>query len=111
MDTQQQHKKQYDWLKGYQWVKGQSGNPGGRPKGAKSMKTFARDYLAALPDEEKVEFLRILDPDLVWKMAEGAPQTDTDITSGGKPIPLLANLNVISDNNSNKEDSGVNQEN
>lgn len=80
-NTQEQQKKQnYDWLRGYQFVKGQSGNPGGRPKGAKSMKTFAREYLEALPDDEKIEFLRSLDPELVWKMSEGMPQTKAEIT-------------------------------
>jgi hypothetical protein len=83
---QEQHKKQYDWLKGYQFVKGQSGNPGGRPKGAKSLKTFAREYLESLPDDEKVEFLKTLPSELVWKMAEGNPKQDTDVTSGGEAV-------------------------
>lgn len=85
-EPQEQHKKQYDWLKGYRFVKGVSGNPGGRPKGAKSLKTFAKEYLETLDDDEKIEFLRALPEELVWKMAEGMPQTNTDITSGGKPI-------------------------
>lgn len=87
--TQEQHKKQYDWLKGYQFVKGQSGNPGGRPKGAKSLKTFAREYLEALPDDEKLEFMSKLPAELVWKMSEGMPKQDTDITSAGRPIIQL----------------------
>lgn len=33
---------------------------------------------------------------------DGMPQQKTDITSGGKPIPLLTNLNV-SNNDSNEE--------
>ena len=75
-ETQEQHKKQYDWLKGYQFVKGQSGNPGGRPKGAKSLKTFVKEYLENLPDDEKVEFLKTLPSETVWKMAEGNPKQD-----------------------------------
>ena len=75
-DTQEQHKKQYDWLKGYQFVKGQSGNPGGRPKGRKNLKTFVKEYLEDLPEDEKIEFLKTLPSDLVWRMAEGNP-TDT----------------------------------
>lgn len=75
-DTQKQYKKQYDWLKGYQFKKGQSGNPGGKKKGTKSLKTFAREYLESLPDDEKVEYLKVMDEDLVWKMAEGNPTNE-----------------------------------
>jgi hypothetical protein len=85
-NAQEQPKKQYDWIKGYQFVKGQSGNPGGRPKGSKSLKTFAREYLETLPDDEKVEYLRTLPSEIVWKMAEGNPKQDTDVTTGGEKL-------------------------
>lgn len=103
MEPQEQGKKQrYDYIKGYQFVKGQSGNPGGRPKGSKSLKTFAREYLESLPEEEKIKFMEALPEDLVWKMAEGAPDTKGDITSGGKPIPLFSN---VQPNDSNQQDT------
>jgi hypothetical protein len=98
-NPQEQRKKPYDYIKGYQFVKGQSGNPGGRPKGSKSLKTFAREYLERLPDDQKVEFMKALPEELVWKMAEGNPANNTDITTGGKPIPILGGLSKNLDEN------------
>lgn len=90
-NPQDQNKKQnYDWLKGYQFVKGTSGNPGGRKKGSKSLKVFAREFLESLPDEEKIEFLRSLDPELVWKMSEGNPKQDVEAQG-----EINVNVNVI----------------
>lgn len=77
-ETQKQYKKQYDWLKGYQFQPGKSGNPGGKKKGTKSLKVFAREYLENLPDEEKIEFLKCLPEDLVFRMAEGNPHSTSD---------------------------------
>ena len=91
-ETQGQHKKQYDWLKGYQFVKGQSGNPGGMKKGTKSLKVFAREYLESLPEDEKIEYLKTLPEEMVWKMAEGNPSNDTkvDVTTKGEKINPLS---------------------
>lgn len=86
----------------YKWKKGQSGNPAGRPKG-KTLKEFAREYLESLPDDEKVEYLESLPTEIVWKMAEGNPETKTDITSAGKPLvqisETIANKNGVAPSN------------
>jgi len=78
-NTEQQHKKQYDWLKQYQFQKGQSGNPGGASKG-KKMKTLAAELLAGMSDEEKAEWLKTQSPDFVWRMAEGNPANNVEVS-------------------------------
>jgi len=73
----------------YMWKKGQSGNPNGRPKG-KTLKEFAREYLESLPDDEKIDYLASLPTEIVWKMAEGNPDSKIDTP----PAPITVNNNV-----------------
>ena len=68
------------WL----WKKGQSGNPSGKPKGALSMKKYVQNRLLTMTEDEREEFLEGISKDAIWKMAEGNPETKTDIKIGPK---------------------------
>ena len=99
---------------------GGTANPNGRPKGAVSVteaiKRILQKELPEATNEEKRTYLdqivqKIMDKALsgdekmlknIWNYIDGMPQQSTDITSGGKPIPILGNVPI---NTSNEEDS------
>lgn len=67
-----------------------TGNKNGRPKGSKSLKTYVKEMLKDMNDEEKLEFIQQVDPKTIWEMAEGKAEQKSDITSGGEKIlPVL----------------------
>ena len=63
------------------------GNAGGRPKGG--LKDYDRQRFLNMTEEEKDEFLKTISPELRYRMAEGNPKQDTDITSAGEPIGVV----------------------
>lgn len=90
ISTPEEPDKKEHHLKAWQFKPGQSGNPSGRPKGVISLKEYAKKYLQELDEEGKLEFMKGLSKDVIWKMAEGNPETKADITSAGKPIIQIA---------------------
>lgn len=78
---------------------------GGRKKG-KTLKEYSRDYLAKMSNAERTEYLNGLDPDLIWRMAEGNPATKTTIDGELKlPTPIMEVKNGVQKDNSNKKDN------
>ena len=51
---------------------GSTANPQGRPKG-QTLKEYARAFLASKTEEEKLEYIKSMPPEFVWRMAEGNP--------------------------------------
>lgn len=74
-ETQEQTNNSRPWL----FQPGQSGNPGGRPKGSKSLKTYAQEMLRDMDEAERLEFLKGLDKKVIWEMAEGKPDTKSEV--------------------------------
>lgn len=66
---------------------GQTANPNGRPIG-KSLKIYEREKFIKMTDEEKEQFLKTISPELRYRMAEGNPKEEKEI-SGNLTIHQL----------------------
>lgn len=78
------------WLKAHQWKKGQSGNILGRPKG-KTLKEWTKEYLERMTDDERDAFMEGIPKEVIWKMAEGNPTEDKNV-SISVPQPILGGI-------------------
>lgn len=75
----QSNNSRTEHLKPWQFKRGQSGNPGGKPKGTVSLKTFVKNYIQNLNDDEKLEFMEGIDKKTIWEMSEGKAKQDIEI--------------------------------
>lgn len=78
-DNSQEQTNNRPWM----FKKGQSGNPGGRPKGSKSLKTYAQEMIQSMSEEERQEYLHGLDKAFIWEMAEGKAKSNADLNVNG----------------------------
>ena len=87
-------------------------NRKGRIDGGGGLKAYDRKKFEKMSDLAKDEFLSTLTPELRYRMAEGNPhQTqETDLTSGGKEIPILGGASHDPNNDRNKEATETEEE-
>ena len=75
MESTEEQSNNKPWL----YKKGQSGNPGGRPKGSISMKQYIKNKMLAMTPEEREEYLEGIDKKTIWEMSEGKPKQDLEV--------------------------------
>lgn len=84
-DTTQEQINNRPWL----YKKGQSGNPGGRPVGSKTLKTYIKEKFEKMTDEEREEYLEGLDKKTIWEMGEGKAEAKTELNPSENLTALL----------------------
>jgi len=98
-----EQKENRPWL----YKKGQSGNPNGRPKGSISMKTYIKNKLSTMTDEERETFLEGIDKKVLWEMAEGKAEAKAEVTGD---IDIRFTWANDEDNNDTLHTEGVGEE-
>jgi hypothetical protein len=92
---------------------GETRNPNGRPPKGYSITEMMKKMLSEKPEIKQAIGQQIAKKALqgdqaamrmLWNYMDGMPQQHTDITSGGKPIPLLGGQ-TNAENNSDREDT------
>ncbi len=94
-------------LQPHVYKKGQSGNPAGRPVGSVSMKTYVKNKLASMTEEEREEFLEGVDKKILWEMAEGKAEAKAEVTGD---IDIRFTWANDEDNNDTLHTEGVGEE-
>ncbi len=89
-EEQQKNSKVPVQLQPYMYKKGQSGNPSGRPKGI-SMKEYLKMKFASMTDDERELFMEGINKLDLLKMAEGNPESKSEVNNTGNPIIVLSN--------------------
>lgn len=84
-DNQQNNSKR---VIGKPFPKGVSGNPLGRPKGS-TLKEYQAQKFREMSEEDKEEYLKDIAKVERWRMAEGNPESKTDVTTKGDKINTL----------------------
>ena len=96
-------------------------NRAGRPRGTLSITSAIRRKLQEMPEGQDKTYLEFLvekilkkaviegdQPTIknIWNYIDGLPQESMDITTGGKPFPII-DIHAVSTNNSDKEDTEI----
>lgn len=120
MENQQENSENQK-IVGRPFSKGVSGNPNGRPKDTPEKKlekrvlkelisNYQQKLAEALPKIEPVLVAKAMAGDVpaikeLHDRVMGKPQQKTDITSGGKPVPILGGVTNVSGNERGKKDT------
>ena len=87
---EEEKKSKAEHLQPWQYKKGQSGNPSGRAPGI-SLKEYARMKFRTMTDEDREEFFNGIPKIDLFKMAEGNPESKSEVNNVGNPIIVLSN--------------------